>query len=118
MDAIDRDALVRAFDIARRDPVQRRQVDEWLAKSGSWEEVAESCAAHCQSISLDLMPWQLGPLYYANDLDAVLREPFGDPSGRREAGEVIKKLLALGLSKFEPDPIAAIVAAEQRQPAK
>jgi hypothetical protein len=54
----------------------------------------------------------------ANPESRVLREPFGDPSGRREAGEIIKKLLALGLSKYEPNPLQAIAAAEQRQTAK
>jgi len=51
----------------------------------------------------------------AAHLDAVLREPFNDPSGRREAGEILKKLAALGLSKYEPDPLRAISAAEQRK---
>jgi hypothetical protein len=38
----------------------------------------------------------------------VLREPFGDASGRREAGEVLQRL----------DPLRAIAEAEQRQTAK
>ena len=114
---IDRDALERAFEIARQDPAQRRRIDERLATGRSWEDVARSCAHDCQTDALGLMPWQLTPIYYANHLDAVLREPFGDPSGRREAGEVLQRLLRLGLSKFEPDP-AAIAAAEQRQAAK
>jgi hypothetical protein len=48
----------------------------------------------------------------------LLREPFGDPSGRREAGEVLARLLRNGCSKFEADPIRAIAEAEQRQAAK
>jgi hypothetical protein len=71
-----------------------------------------------QHRSLDLMPWQMSPLWYANYLDKVLHEPFGDPSGRREAGEVLKRLFALGLSKFEPSPLQAIGEAEQRRTAK
>ena len=59
------------------------------------------------------MPWQSAPLWYGNHLETILREPYGDSSGRREAGEILKKLFALGLSKFEPDPLAAIAAAEQ-----
>jgi hypothetical protein len=72
---------------------------------------------HCQHIALGLQPWQLPPISptIANHLDAVLREPYGDPSGRREAGEVIKKLSALGLSKYEPDPAGAITAAEAKR---
>ncbi|MGY4357494.1 hypothetical protein ACVW0J_003987 [Bradyrhizobium sp. i1.7.7] len=87
MNATDRNALERAVEIARQDPVERRRIDERLAKGESWDKVAGFCAAHCQSEALDLMPWQSAPLWFANHLDSVLREPFGDPSGRREAGE-------------------------------
>jgi hypothetical protein len=45
--------------------------------------------------------------------DRSLREPFTDARGSREAGEVLQRLLKLGLSKFEPDPMAAIDDAEQ-----
>jgi hypothetical protein len=87
-------------------------------KDRDWTEVAEF-AAHCvQGRTLGLMPWQMPPLCYANHLDSALREPFGDPRGAREAGEVLKKMLALGLSRFEPDPLQAIAAAEQHRPAK
>jgi hypothetical protein len=74
-------------------------IDERLAAGDAWENVARSAACHLQTAALDLMPWQLGPLYYADDLDAVLREPFGDPSGKREAGEVIKKAPTLPLRR-------------------
>jgi hypothetical protein len=56
---------------------------------------------HCQCDALDLLPRQSAPLYCANHLDTVLREPFGEPSGRREAGEILERLLRNGLSKFE-----------------
>ena len=62
------------------------------------------------------MPWQLAPLHYANHLDSALREPFGDPRGPREAAEVLKKTLALGLSRFEPDPLRAIAEPSVRPP--
>jgi hypothetical protein len=118
MNAIDRDALERAVEIARNDPAQRRRIDEKLANGEHWDDVAGRCAVWCQRDALDLMPWQSAPLFYANHLDSVLREPFGDPSGRREAGEVLQRLLRNGLSRYEPDPIRAIAAAEQRQAAK
>ena len=53
-------------------------------------------------------------------LDSALRESYGGPSGEREAGEVLKRLLDAGLSMYEPDPIAALarVKAEQRRAAK
>ena len=110
----DRAALERALEIVRNESAAQRQwIGERLAAGDDWEDVAGSCAVHCQHDALNLMPWQSAPLYYLAHLDSVLREPFGDPSGRREAGEVLKKLLALGLSRFEPDPLHAIEQAEQ-----
>jgi hypothetical protein len=41
-----------------------------------------------------------------------LAKPFDDPRGERESAE---KLLALGLRRFEPNPLAAIAEAEQRR---
>jgi hypothetical protein len=119
MTETDKAALAKAIEIARKDPTRRRRLDDELAKGKDWRRVAGDCACWCQHDALTLMPWQLPPIYYAAHLDSVLREPFGDPSGRREAGEVLKKLLALGLSRFEPDPLGAIAEAEaKRQPAK
>lgn len=122
MNEIDRDALTRAIAARRAESAaQRQRVDEWLAAGQSWEDVAISCAGHCQHIALGLAPWMFPPVSpnIADHLDSALSKPFGDPSGAREAAEIIKKLLALGLSKYEPDPAAAIAAAEQRQqPAK
>ena len=57
-----------------------------------------------QSESLQQMSWQIAPLW-VGDLDAALREPFGDPRGEREAAELLQRMLAVGLSKFEPDPL-------------
>jgi hypothetical protein len=50
----------------------------------------------------------------ANHLEDNLRQPYG-PSGNREAAELLKKLLELGLSRFEPDPATAIEQAERRK---
>ena len=46
-----------------------------------------------------------------------LEKPFDDPRGERAAAEILKRLLALHLSRFEPDPFAAIAEAEQRRTA-
>jgi hypothetical protein len=71
-----------------------------------------------QARSLDLPPWQPRP--YSINIATALREPFNAPHGRREGAELLKKLLALGLSRYEPDPMAAIarVEAGQRTAAK
>ncbi|MDN3279104.1 hypothetical protein QWJ07_32905 [Frankia sp. RB7] len=121
MDATDKDALTRAFDLARRDddPAMRGRIDRWVAERG-WEGAAKSCACDCQSAALNLKPWQMPPCSptIANHLDDALRVPFNDPSGRREGAEIVRKLRSLGLSDFEPDPLAAIAQAERCATAK
>lgn len=118
MNATDRDALERAVEMARQDPAEGRRIDERLARGENWQKVAGFCASHCQSEALDLAPWQMPPMWFANELDTALREPFGDASGRREAGEVLARLLRNGCSKFEPDPIGAIAEAERQAAVK
>jgi hypothetical protein len=78
-------------------------------------EIDKSQRAHwkAQKRTGDALPKrQFGPMYYASCLDDVLREPFGDASGRREAGEVLRRLLDAGLSRFEPNPLQALERAE------
>jgi hypothetical protein len=124
MNAIDRDALERALVACRAESAARaKQIDSKLygKHPKPWESVAEFAAYCVQSRSLDLMPWQRAPLFYANQLDIALREPFGDTRGTREAAELLKKLLTLGLSRFEPFPLQAIERVEaeaKRRPAK
>jgi hypothetical protein len=65
-----------------------------------------------QGRSLDLPPWQMPPC--ATHLESALRQPFGDTRGAREAGEILKKMLTLGLSRFDRSPLQAIVEAEER----
>ena len=53
---------------------QRQWIGERLAAGDDWEDVAGSCAVHCQHDALNLMPWQSAPLYYLAHLDSVLCE--------------------------------------------
>jgi hypothetical protein len=119
LNEIDRDALARALIAGRAEsPGRAKQIDSKLQHE-SWQEVAEF-AAHCvQGRSLNLQPWQKPPLCYFSHLESALREPYGDVAGAREAAEVLKKMLALGLSRFEPNPLQAIQQAEaNRQTSK
>jgi hypothetical protein len=59
-----------------------------------------------QAKSLGLTPHQPRP--YAINLAAALREPFGAEHGRREGADILQRLLANGLSRYEPDPDGAL----------
>jgi hypothetical protein len=95
---IDRDAMKRAIEIVRRrDQKSREQIDEML-RDDKFEEVGSFAAFSAQIDALHLLPWQPPPLY------AV----------RGEALELRERMERLGLSKFEPDPVAACEAAEAK----
>jgi hypothetical protein len=58
------------------------------------------------------------PPCWITDLATAMREPFGDPRGEREAAELLQKMLAAGLSRFEPDPLAAFDRIEAKKAAR
>jgi hypothetical protein len=92
----DKDALTRAMEMARREPSRRWQLDEML-KDQSWQEVAEFAAYHCQNRTLRLKPWESPPMNFDEDED-------DDSPGCA----LLIRMLAAGLSRFEPDPLAAL----------
>jgi hypothetical protein len=114
MREIDLNALERALVACRAEGAARaKQLDSKL-RDEPWEEVAQFASYCAQGRALDLMPWQSPPCH-ANL--RALSEPFGDPRAARESAELLKKMRALGLSRFEPDPLAAIAEAERQDTA-
>ena len=107
----DRDALARALQIdGRRGDVDPTDEKKWL-------EAARGAAYACQCRALRLKPWQLPPSQ-VSDLESALRVPDNDIHGWRAAAELLQRLLAAGLSQFEPDPLRALERAEAaRSPA-
>jgi hypothetical protein len=100
MKRVDREALRRAMVIASEDPLRAGQLDDKL-RSEPWAEVAEFAAHVCQCRSLHLKPWELPP----SSFDARDDDP---------GAELLRRLLAAGLSRYEPDPIAALERAIAR----
>jgi hypothetical protein len=108
--AIDREALERAIAIDRqRDLATRQQIDEKLERE-PWREVAEFAAYGCQCTALHLKPWQPPPCWaHPDDGDGE----YGPVMGRRAAAELLRRLLAAGLSRYEPDPVKALDRVER-----
>jgi hypothetical protein len=96
MKQLDRQALELALHQARLDPLTAAQLDGML-KSGPWQEVAEFAAFHCQIESLNLLPWQKPPCC-------------GDQDGTEPHDDLLRKMLAAGVSRFHPDPAKALEA--------
>jgi hypothetical protein len=117
---VDREALERAIELAKAEsPARRKQIDDMLAKDG-WDEAARFAAYACQDGNLKLAPWQMPPCWIRGDLDALLAAPVTghDHRGQRQAARLLKRLYAAGLSRFEPDPEAALAQAKGKAKAK
>jgi hypothetical protein len=105
---VDREALERA--IALRRAADALQMQGKL-KDEPWIEVATFAAYACQDDALRLKPWQPPPCWMGDD------RPIDDfpAAGRVAAWELRRRLIAAGLSAYEPDPIGALHAIEARQ---
>jgi len=98
----DRDAMTRAIAAARREsPTRSKQIDDKL-RTEPWEAVGRFAAFSAQIESLHLKPWESTVVY----------------ADTPEAHALLGRLKAAGLSKYEPDPIAALQRVERRQTAK
>lgn len=98
LDALDRDALKRCMEIAKREPGRTEQLESKL-KDEPWLEVAEFAAYCVQGRALHLKPWQLPPCS-VNENDLGERD--------RDAQDLLRQLLAAGVSRYDPDPLAAL----------
>jgi hypothetical protein len=103
----DKDALTRAIEMARTlDPIIVQAVES-LLKSRTWQEAAEYACYHCQVKSLRLRPWQAPPLRSDDEID-----PAGMYGGKPEEVALRRRMITLGLSEFEPNPLEAIERSE------
>jgi len=104
LNAVDRDALERAMQIAQRDPLRAQQLQSKL-KDEAWVAVAEFAAYSCQIEALNLKPWETPPCHADED----------DPDERnKNAQHFLRKMLAAGVSRYDPDPLKALAGAKRR----
>jgi hypothetical protein len=103
--ALDHDAFTRAIEMMRaKDKLHADQINYKLEHEG-FAAAGKFAAYSCQCDGLGVRPWEAPPMDAHDDLAAA------DPSiyGYRpkEIGLLVR-LLAAGLSRFEPDPLAAL----------
>ena len=110
LSAVDREALARAVELARAESAATREQIDAMLRSRAWEEVARFAAYCCQDRALRLKPWMSPPCWLRTDADvmAALATPPPDLGGDRAAGQLVERLLAAGLSRYEPDPETAL----------
>jgi hypothetical protein len=112
MNAHDRKAMQLAIEMARADSEQQRREIDDLLRTQPWQEVAERAVWVCQDRALRLRPWEAPPFLTRN-----VDQP-SDCWGRRpEEVALLRRMLAAGVSRFHPDPMTALAAAEAERPA-
>jgi hypothetical protein len=111
---IDRKAFELAIETARNEDQGRRdQIDDML-RTRPFEEVGCFASYSCQMRSLCLAPWMYPPaLIDITAIGKILAAGDNDMHGRFVAAKLVQRLLELGVSKFHPDPMAAIEAAKR-----
>jgi hypothetical protein len=115
-------ALQRALDLGLNsaDRGRAEQVQSML-EDRSWREVAMFASYHLQSKNLSLHPWQTPPCWIrdAEEANAILANGpvpslvTGEDISDRPFARLTLKMLEMGISPFEPDPMQAIMAAER-----
>jgi hypothetical protein len=63
-----------------------------------------------------LKPWEFPPIWI-DDISATLKEP-PESKDRHRAAKLLQRLLAAGLSRYEPDPLAALERVEAERKSK
>ncbi len=102
----DRAALELAIE---RCPEPFGSLAHELAKE-SWIKAATYAAFHCQMRALYLKPWQDPPCEIADVDDPINPQHV---SGHQQAAELLRQMLALGISRYHPDPLRAIAKAKR-----
>ena len=106
----DRAALTLAIEIVRNESAGRRaQIDDKL-RSEPWFEVAAFCAYGAQSAALNLKPWECRPPSTVKPDDTD--DPGLEHRSIGKSAALLRRMLAAGVSKYEPDPINALSRVE------
>jgi hypothetical protein len=108
---VDRDAFTRAIESMLRSPeaIYRNDYRRRLNTKEPWEKIGRDAACVCQCRSLGLAPWQTAP--HQAELNQIDETGF-EHRGTAAASALLGKLLAAGLSRYEPDPEHALAAIE------
>ena len=111
MNKIDRAALELAIAQTLAKPDRVDQI-EWKLKEDGWLATAMFASYHCQCDALNLCG-EIPPCEI-DDPEVALRGPNEGAWcwGARDAARLLKQMTALGISKYHPDPPAAIAAAK------
>lgn len=115
MDAdLDRsDIAALALALAQYRTENAEQLDAMLEEE-PWEKVAMFAACSRQCHTLRLKPWQVAScdIHDPDDPDDGRSPGRARHDGRYEAARLLCEMLDLGISRYHPDPLAAIEGAK------
>jgi hypothetical protein len=107
MSPLDREALKRALKLARAESEAEREHLAGILSRQGWQEAATRAAYFLQCRALRLKPWQAPPLDCNGE-----SAPGVYGCQPEEAAALVRRMLAAGLSIFDPDPLGALERAE------
>jgi hypothetical protein len=107
MDPRDLEAMRLAIETLRRDPELSDQI-ELMLRNQSEQEVGAFAAGFCQVRNLKLKGWECPPV------DSSSAEPADCYGHRANEVALLRRMLRAGVSRFHPDPLAALTVAESK----
>ena|SRR5258705_13273761 len=108
MDQRDLEAMRRAIATLQADPERRDSVEGMLQKQG--EQAAGLFAVGLLQVrNLRLKPWECPPCDTYN-----VKDPSDCYGQRPNEVRLLQRMLAAGVSRYDPNPMQAITAAEAR----
>ena len=117
MTTADEAALLASVERMRqsKNAARREQIEQKLAAvvtEDDWFKAAWFASYYCQTISLDLPPSRVPPCWInESEIAAALSAP-SDVQGQRTAAQLLMRMKAANVSKYVPDPMTALAAAE------
>jgi hypothetical protein len=112
MNDIDKDAFKRAIEeLLKAEPTWEGTITKMLEEK-PFTEVGAWAAGVLQVRNLRLKPWQAAPSSTAN-----VENPRDVYGVRPVEVALLRKMLGLGLSRYEPDPLKAIERVERERAA-
>jgi hypothetical protein len=109
MDQRDLAAMRLAIETLQNDPELASSIETML-RSQSEQEVGLFAAELCQTRSLRLKPWEAAPAATAN-----VQTPSDHYGSRPSEVALLRKLLSLNISRYDPTPLASIERAERER---
>jgi len=93
-------ALRECMALACREPDRKQRLESML-QDRDWFTVARFASYHVQGRTLGPRPWERPPCAVSDDFAK-------EPHNQRAAVKLRQKVLAAGVSRYHPDPMAAL----------